>query len=55
MNDSPQEGKTDFEKLSEEAQCLIVDAVLGIYDDTEPPKISENVRAEIANWASQNN
>ncbi len=44
-------GTTTFSELSEEAQDLIVRAVLGEFEDG-PPEISEEVRDEIALWAS---
>ena len=40
----------DFSELSETAQTLIVNAVVGDYDDG-PPEISDDVRAEIEEWA----
>lgn len=47
----PQE-ETDFARLSSAAQELIVDAVLGVYDDGPPSNISESVKEEIAQWCA---
>ena len=42
---------TAFSTLSEEAQELIVSAVVGDFKDTGPPEMPDTVRAEIAAWA----
>ncbi len=43
-------GHTAFSRLSEEAQQLIVNSLLGMYDQFGPPEMSESVRAEIVAW-----
>lgn len=50
--DSPL-GATSFCRLSEQAQDLIVRAVMGEFNDAPPPEISNPVKAEIAQWASE--
>jgi outer membrane protein assembly factor BamD (BamD/ComL family) len=40
---------TAFSELSEEAQELIVDTVLGMYKN-QPPTVSASVRAELEAW-----
>lgn len=44
-------GLTRFSRLSQEAQDLIVGALIGEFNDS-PPEISESVRAEIQEWAN---
>lgn len=48
----PQE-ETDFARLTPAAQELIVDAVLGVYDDEPPSDIPESVKEEIAQWCAR--
>lgn len=45
--------KTPFSRLSQEAQDLIVSAMVGEFDESGPPEIPESVKAEIADWASK--
>jgi hypothetical protein len=45
-------GTTAFSKLSPTAQELIVDAVMGKFEKSGPPPMTDEVRAEIALWAS---
>lgn len=46
-------GVTSFNRLSEQAQELIVRAVIGEFNDASPPEIPESVKAEIAQWVSE--
>lgn len=46
MNDS---SLTSFSRLSPIAQDLIVNAIMGEYNDN-PPEMTDEVRAEIAAW-----
>lgn len=45
------EGDTHFSRLSEEAQELIVNAVLGMYEDG-PPEMSDEIHKELEAWAA---
>lgn len=47
------EGETSFCRLSEEAQNLIIGALLGDYDKLGPPEIPESVKNEIAHWVAE--
>jgi hypothetical protein len=47
-----EEGQTSFSKLSQEAQDAIVWAAMS-GDDEAPPKLSDAVRDEIRQWASE--
>jgi|GEM_PF-3083488 len=47
-----EEGQTSFSKLSQKAQDAIVCAAMSGYDEP-PPKLSEAVRDEIRQWASE--
>jgi hypothetical protein len=42
----------DFSELSPEAQDLIVSAILGDFEKSGPPLMSESVRAELREWAA---
>ena len=46
-------GVTSFSRLSEQAQDLIVRAMMGEFDDAPPQDIPDEVKAEIAQWASE--
>jgi hypothetical protein len=46
------EGQTSFSKLSQEAQDAIVWAAMS-GDDETPPKLSDGVKDEIRQWASE--
>jgi hypothetical protein len=46
------EGQTSFSKLSQEAQDAIVWAAMS-GDDETPPKLSDAVKDEIRQWASE--
>jgi hypothetical protein len=46
----PKDDTIPFNKLSKEAQDLIVRASVGEFDDCEPPDISEEVKEEISRW-----
>lgn len=41
-----------FEELSYEAQDMIVRALLGEFEDANPPEIPESVKLELAAWAA---
>jgi hypothetical protein len=43
---------TAFSRLSQEAQDLIVRAIVGEFDEAGPPEIPDSVREEIAEWAA---
>lgn len=43
-------GSTAFARLSPAAQGLIVNALMGEYDESGPPKIPPEVAAEIKAW-----
>jgi len=47
-----EEGQTSFSRLSQEAQDAIVWAAMS-GDDETPPKLSDAVRDEIRQWASE--
>lgn len=49
MNTTPKAAA--FSKLSSAAQSLIVDAVLGTFNEAGPPAINPAVKAEIKAWA----
>lgn len=46
-------GATSFSRLSEQAQDLLVRAAMGEFNDSPPPEITDSVKAEIAQWASE--
>jgi hypothetical protein len=46
---SEPEGRTDFARLSPEAQGLIVGALMGEYE-SGPPEMSDSVRTELEGW-----
>lgn len=46
-------GATLFCRLSEQAQDLIVRAAMGEFNDSPPPEITDSVKVEIAQWASE--
>ena len=46
----PVQGHTEYSKLSKEAQELIVNAILGKYEKSRPPFMSDSVREEIVAW-----
>ena len=39
-----------FKGLSYEAQTLIVNALMGLYDNCDPPEISESIQNELIAW-----
>lgn len=45
---------TLFSNLSEPAQELIVNAVMGVYDKTGAPEIDPAIKEEIRVWAETN-
>lgn len=45
---------SEFIELSEQAQELIISAIMGDFDKSCLPPIPDNVKAEIAAWASTN-
>ena len=51
MNDF---SSTAFSRLSPTAQDLIVNAALGMYKESGPPKMTDEVKAEILKWAQEN-
>jgi hypothetical protein len=48
----PRYGETAFAVLSQDAQDLIVGAILGEFD-SGPPEMSPEVREEITQWAEE--
>lgn len=44
---------TSFSNLSKEAQNIIGDALLGLFDKTGPPAMTDEVKAEIAGWIGE--
>jgi hypothetical protein len=42
-----------FNALSDEAQELIVSAVVGEFDKTGPPEIPDDVRKELERWYAE--
>ena len=44
---------TPFCYLSEHAQDLIVRAAMGEFDNAPPPEIPDEIKAEIAKWATE--
>jgi len=42
---------TSFSKLSSTAQDLIIDALMGKFDESGPPEMSPEVRAELEAWS----
>lgn len=52
LNDFPS-GNTSFSNLSEIAQDYIVRAVLGEFHENPPQNIPDDVKMEIAKWASE--
>jgi hypothetical protein len=50
---SKDEPKTDFARLSKEAQDLIVRAMCGEFDKSGSPDISDSLKAEIHEWVEK--
>jgi hypothetical protein len=42
---------TAFSLMSQKAQEFVINAAMGEYDESGPPTIPNNIKAEIATWA----
>jgi len=53
MDNCDEESPTSFSRLPKAARDLIVDAVLGKYDEKPPDYIPPDVQAEIERWCGE--